>query len=232
MGPPFRTSQLAARFGGDGCRDSRRRFCVTHRSRRWRPAGAGRGPHRPGGGGRARGRRHPAGRGGSVPRRGGLHLPAGAPVPVPGGDGRGPADRRPRAGARRASRGGSAEPRPAQRQAAGEAQPAGAALLEAGAGAADAVVEGELLRAAHSCRVASLLRLTSAAARVAERVRHPPAEADEFRLDAPAVNKPAARSPPIATTGRGQAAYATYGAAVAGAQAGRPRRTVRRARPR
>src|SRR5204862_2186035 len=74
--------------------------------------------------------------------------------------------------------------RPAQRQAAAEAWRAGVALLEAGAGAAAAVVEGELLRAAHSCRVASLPRLATAAARVAERVRQLRAEAAGFRLDA------------------------------------------------
>jgi hypothetical protein len=45
------------------------------------------------------------------------------------------------------------------------ARPAGAALLEAGAGAADGVVEGELLR------VVSLCRLMSAAAQIAERAR-------------------------------------------------------------
>src|SRR5205085_10548327 len=61
--------------------------------------------------------------------------------------------------------------RPAQRQAAAEAWRAGAALLEVGAGAAGAVVEGELLRAAHSCRVASLPRLATASARAAGRVR-------------------------------------------------------------
>jgi hypothetical protein len=60
----------------------------------------------------------------------------------------------------------------------------GRRLLEAGTGAADAVVESELHRAAHSYRVASLPRLASAAARVAERVRQLRAEAAEFRLDA------------------------------------------------
>ncbi len=78
--------------------------------------------------------------------------------------------------------------RPAQRQAAEEAWRAATSLLETGAGAADAVIEGELLRAAHSCRVASLPRLASASARVAERVRQLRAEAAEFRLDALAAD--------------------------------------------
>jgi hypothetical protein len=78
--------------------------------------------------------------------------------------------------------------RPAQRRAAEEAWRAGTWLLELGAGAADAVVEGDLLRATHSCRLASLPALASAAVRVAERVRQLRAEAEEFRLQALAAD--------------------------------------------
>jgi hypothetical protein len=61
---------------------------------------------------------------------------------------------------------------------------AGVALLDAGAGPAGAVVRGELLRASHPCRVASLPRLASAAARVASgSIRQMRAEAAEFRPD-------------------------------------------------
>jgi len=70
-----------------------------------------------------------------------------------------------------------------QRDAAGRMWSAGAAVLVGGAGAAGLVVEGELLRAIHSCRLVGLHRLAAAGLRVVERIRALRAQRPEFRLE-------------------------------------------------
>ncbi len=69
-----------------------------------------------------------------------------------------------------------------QRAAAEEAWAAGALLLERGAEGAGLVTVGQLMRAAHSCRVAGLPRLSGAGARVAQHTRDLHARRPEFRL--------------------------------------------------
>jgi hypothetical protein len=71
---------------------------------------------------------------------------------------------------------------PAQRAAADQAWHAAAALLDAGAQGASLVLNAELLRAVHSCRVAGLPRLSSAGLRTAQQLRDLHAERPEFRL--------------------------------------------------
>jgi hypothetical protein len=72
----------------------------------------------------------------------------------------------------------------AQRAAAEQAWLAAAALLDAGAAGAGLLLIGELLRAVHSCREASLHRVAAAGLRVAQRLRDLHAERPEFRLGA------------------------------------------------
>jgi len=83
----------------------------------------------------------------------------------------------------RATQGGdSVRLKPAQHAAAEQAWRAAAGLLESGAQAADLVARAELLRAVHSCRAASLPRLSSAGLRAAQHVRDLHERQPEFRL--------------------------------------------------
>ena len=61
---------------------------------------------------------------------------------------------------------------------------AATAMLKAGAGAFGLVIEGELLRAAHSCRIVGLHRLAAALVRLVERGREYRDQRPEFRLEA------------------------------------------------
>jgi hypothetical protein len=78
--------------------------------------------------------------------------------------------------------------KPAQRAAAAQAWDAATVLLESGAQGAGLVLLGELLRAVHSCRLASLPRLSSAGLRVAQHLRDLQAQRPEFRLEALAAD--------------------------------------------
>lgn len=72
--------------------------------------------------------------------------------------------------------------KPRQRAAATLAWRAGAQLLVTGAGAAGAVLRGDLLRAAHACQEAGLHRLGAAAVRAATSIRDLAAGRPEFEL--------------------------------------------------
>lgn len=74
--------------------------------------------------------------------------------------------------------------KPAQHAAAEQAWQAATALLESGAQGAGLVLVGELLRAVHSCRLASLPRLSAAGLRVAQNLRDLQAHRPQFRLEA------------------------------------------------
>jgi hypothetical protein len=76
----------------------------------------------------------------------------------------------------------------AQRAAAEQAWQAATALLESGAQGAGLVLVGELLRAVHSCRLASLPRLSAAGLRAAQHLRDLHAQRPEFRLEALAAD--------------------------------------------
>jgi len=71
----------------------------------------------------------------------------------------------------------------AARAAAGAAWQACALLLDIGASSAGLVVQGELLRAAHACRLAGLHRTASAVARAVQRLAELHAGRPEYRLD-------------------------------------------------
>ena len=73
---------------------------------------------------------------------------------------------------------------PKQRDAVRGAARAASAMLRAGAGAFGLVLEGELLRAAHSCRIVGLHRLGAALLRVVERGREYRDQRPQFRLEA------------------------------------------------
>jgi SWIM zinc finger len=72
---------------------------------------------------------------------------------------------------------------PAARAAAEAAWHAGALLLDIGAASAGLVVQGELLRAAHACRLAGLHRAAAALTRAAQRLSELHASRPEYRLD-------------------------------------------------
>jgi hypothetical protein len=72
--------------------------------------------------------------------------------------------------------------KPAQQAAAEQAWRAVAAVLETGAQGADLVLRAELLRAVHSCRAASLPRLSSAGLRAGQQLRNLHDRRPEFRL--------------------------------------------------
>jgi hypothetical protein len=74
--------------------------------------------------------------------------------------------------------------KPAQRAAAEQAWSAAGALLESGAQAAGLVLDAELLRAVHSCRLAALPRLSAAGQRTAQQLHDLHAHKSEFRLAA------------------------------------------------
>ena len=71
---------------------------------------------------------------------------------------------------------------PERRRAATEAWRAGAELLLGGAGNAGAVIQGELLRAVHSCRAAHLPRLASAGLRLVRAIKDLRSGEPEFQL--------------------------------------------------
>ncbi len=73
---------------------------------------------------------------------------------------------------------------PKQRQAVLGAGRAATGMLRAGVGAFGLVLEGELLRAAHSCRIAGLHRLAAALVRLVERGRQYRDQRPQFRLEA------------------------------------------------
>jgi hypothetical protein len=72
---------------------------------------------------------------------------------------------------------------PAARAAAVAAWHAGALLLDIGATSAGLVVQGELLRAAHACRLAGLHRTASALTRAVQRLAELHTSRPEYRLD-------------------------------------------------
>ena len=82
----------------------------------------------------------------------------------------------------------SVELTPQQSEAAEAALRAGAAMLRAGAAAFGLVIEAELLRTAHSCRIVGLHRLSGALVRVVQRGREYRDQRPEFRLEALAAD--------------------------------------------